>query len=61
MPVAVAKVREDGAAGTAAGVNGTPALFVNGRFLNGAVPFEETQKLVENGLARKRIKLGKVR
>jgi protein-disulfide isomerase len=50
-----AKIREDITAGTAAGVNGTPALFVNGRFLNGAVPFKEIQKLIEDELARKGI------
>jgi protein-disulfide isomerase len=54
-----AKIREDMAAGAAAGVNGTPALFVNGRFLNGAVPFNEIQKLVDDELARKGIQAKK--
>jgi len=49
------KIREDMTAGAAAGVNGTPALFVNGRFLNGAVPFSAIQKLIEDELARKGI------
>jgi protein-disulfide isomerase len=51
-----AQIREDMTVGAAAGVNGTPALFVNGRQLNGAVPFTEIQKLIEDELSRKRIK-----
>jgi protein-disulfide isomerase len=34
------------------GVNGTPAFFVNGRFLNGAVPFEQLDALVKEELAK---------
>jgi protein-disulfide isomerase len=34
------------------GVNGTPAFFVNGRFLNGAVPFEQLDRLVTEELAK---------
>lgn len=49
------RIRTDMTAGTAAGVTGTPALFVNGRFLNGAVPFRSIQKLIEDELARKGI------
>jgi len=54
-----AKVAADLAAGSAAGVNGTPALFVNGRFLSGAVPFEQIAKLVDDELARKGIQPNK--
>jgi predicted DsbA family dithiol-disulfide isomerase len=54
-----AKVAADMAAGSAAGVNGTPALFVNGRFLSGAVPFEQIAKLVDDELARKGIQPNK--
>jgi predicted DsbA family dithiol-disulfide isomerase len=53
------KVAADMAAGSAAGVSGTPALFVNGRFLNGAVPFEQIAKLVDDELARKGIQPNK--
>jgi protein-disulfide isomerase len=49
------KVAEDMNHGIAVGVNGTPAIFVNGRFLSGAVPFEEIAKLVDDELARKGI------
>jgi protein-disulfide isomerase len=35
------------------GVTGTPAFFVNGRFLSGAKPFEEFQTLIDAELARR--------
>lgn len=50
-----AKVATDMADGVKVGVNGTPALFVNGRFLNGAVPFDAIAKIVDDELARKGI------
>jgi protein-disulfide isomerase len=34
------------------GVTGTPAFFVNGRFLSGAKPFEEFAKLIDAELTR---------
>jgi protein-disulfide isomerase len=48
-----AKVAEDLQAGTAAGVSGTPALFINGRFINGAVPLEQITEVVDDELRRK--------
>ena len=39
-------------AGTPVGVSGTPAFFVNGRFLNGAVPFEAIVEVIDDELAR---------
>ena len=44
------RVKEDKADGTAAGVMGTPALFVNGRPLLGSVPYEQITKLVDEEL-----------
>ncbi len=41
----------DLAAGQAAGVNGTPAFFINGVFLNGAMPIEEFKKVIDPELA----------
>jgi protein-disulfide isomerase/autonomous glycyl radical cofactor GrcA len=38
-------------AGQAAGVNGTPAFFINGVFLNGALPIEEFKKVIDPELA----------
>jgi len=34
-------------AGTDAGVNGTPAFFINGRLLSGAQPFSEFKRLID--------------
>jgi protein-disulfide isomerase len=41
----------DVAAGEKAGVNGTPAFFINGRMLDGAQPFEAFQEVIEEELA----------
>jgi protein-disulfide isomerase/autonomous glycyl radical cofactor GrcA len=38
-------------AGQAAGVSGTPAFFINGVFLNGALPIEEFKKVIDPELA----------
>jgi protein-disulfide isomerase len=38
-------------AGEEAGVNGTPAFFINGRVLSGAQPFEEFKKIIDSELA----------
>jgi protein-disulfide isomerase len=34
---------------------GTPAFFVNGRFLSGAKPFEEFAKVIDEELTKKKI------
>jgi len=47
-----AVISADQKAGQAAGVNGTPALFVNGRFINGAVPLEQITTVVDDELRR---------
>ncbi|GIW43378.1 MAG: oxidoreductase [Candidatus Binatia bacterium] len=38
--------------GTAAGVNGTPAFFINGRMLSGAQPFEAFKQVIDEELRR---------
>jgi protein-disulfide isomerase len=38
--------------GTAAGVSGTPAVFINGRVLEGAKPYEEFKTRVDKALAK---------
>jgi protein-disulfide isomerase len=43
-------VAADVVAAERAGVNGTPALFVNGRFINGAASFETLVSVVEDEL-----------
>jgi protein-disulfide isomerase len=45
-----AQVKEDVIAGTAVGVTGTPAIFVNGRPLLGNVPYEEIAEIVDEEL-----------
>jgi protein-disulfide isomerase len=45
----------DMAEGKKLGVTGTPAFFVNGRFLNGAKPFDEFAKLIDAELTRLKI------
>jgi protein-disulfide isomerase len=43
----VLEIAEDLEGGAAAGVTGTPAFFINGEFINGAVPFETFQQIIE--------------
>jgi protein-disulfide isomerase len=38
--------------GAEVGVSGTPATFINGRLLSGAVPFSEFQKIADDELAK---------
>ncbi len=46
-----AEMQREGREGTAAGVNGTPAFFVNGVFLNGAQPAAAFEKVIDEELA----------
>ena len=45
-------VMADVRAGDAAGVSGTPAMFVNGRFVGGAVPFATLAAVIDDELKR---------
>jgi protein-disulfide isomerase len=47
------KILKDLQAGARVGVTGTPALFINGRFLSGARPYEEIAALVKDELQRR--------
>ena len=49
-----AQVEADMQAGEEAGVNGTPAFFVNGRMLSGAQPFEQFKRLIDEELELKK-------
>ena len=40
--------------GNDAGVNGTPAFFINGRLISGAQPFDAFKKIIDEELARGR-------
>jgi protein-disulfide isomerase len=44
-------IQQDVAAGTRAGVTGTPTFFINGRFLSGAVPEEQFEQIIDSELA----------
>ncbi len=45
-------IDKDMADGSAAGVSGTPAFFINGRKLSGAQPFEKFKELIDDELNR---------
>jgi protein-disulfide isomerase len=47
-----AQVDADTKQGTDLGVSGTPASFINGQMLSGAVPFDEFKKIVDAELAK---------
>lgn len=44
-------IEKDIAAGQEAGVNGTPAFFINGRMIDGAQPFEKFKEIIDEELA----------
>lgn len=46
------EVSSDMKAGQAAGVSGTPAMFINGRFISGAVPYEQVAEVIDDELQR---------
>ena len=48
-----AVVEKDIVMGNDAGVNGTPAFFINGRMISGAQPFEAFKKIIDEELSRK--------
>ncbi len=47
------EVKKDMAEGSSFGVTGTPAFFVNGRFVSGAQPFDNFARLIDEELAFK--------
>jgi protein-disulfide isomerase len=48
-----AQIQGDIKAGSAVGVSGTPAMFINGRFISGAVPIEQITSVIDDELKRK--------
>jgi len=46
------QVTRDIREGAIAGVTGTPAMFVNGRLVSGAVPFKTVADLIDDELGR---------
>jgi protein-disulfide isomerase len=51
-PGVMAKVKNDMAEGSKLGVSGTPAFFINGRFLPGAYPYEAFKQIIDEELAK---------
>jgi predicted DsbA family dithiol-disulfide isomerase len=49
------EIEKDTKEGGTYGVTGTPAAFVNGRFLSGAQPFENFKKIIDDELQMKGI------
>ncbi len=47
------RIKDDERAGTLVGVSGTPAMFINGRSLSGAQPYDAIAKVIDEELARK--------
>jgi len=52
-PKQEAEVRKDMADGSAVGVTGTPAFFINGIMLSGALPFSEFKAIIDEELKNK--------
>jgi protein-disulfide isomerase len=48
------QIDKDMAAGEEAGVNGTPAFFINGRMIDGAQPYERFKEIIDEELAAKK-------
>jgi protein-disulfide isomerase len=49
------RVSDDMAEASSLGITGTPAFFINGRYLNGAQPFESFAKIINAELQRLKI------
>ena len=45
-------IKRDVAEGLRVGVTGTPAMFINGRFLSGVHPYEEIAKIIDEELLK---------
>lgn len=46
------RISEDSQQGADLGVTGTPAFFINGRFLSGAQPYPNFKRLIDDALAK---------
>jgi predicted DsbA family dithiol-disulfide isomerase len=52
-------IRKDQADVSAVGTTGTPAFYINGRFLSGARPIDQFKKLVDEELKKAKDRIGK--
>lgn len=53
------RIRKDQADVSAVGTSGTPAFYINGRFLSGARPVEQFKALVDEELKKANDRIGK--
>ena len=53
-----ARVDADAKMGADVGVEGTPAVFINGRIVSGAVPIEQFKEVTEKALSQAREMVG---
>jgi len=53
-PTVEEEIRKDMSDGSSFGVEGTPAFFINGVFLNGAQPYEKFKSIIDRELASKK-------
>jgi len=47
-------VESESKEGSALGVNGTPAIFINGRKIGGAYPYDTFKKIADQELSKKK-------
>lgn len=52
-PAMKQEIQKDIQEGQSHGVNGTPAFFINGRMIEGAVPYADFEKVIEEELSKK--------
>jgi len=58
-PEIEAAIKKDMAQGAAVGANGTPAFFINGKFVSGAQPFDAFKTVIDDQIAKANAELKK--
>jgi len=51
-PEVEAEIKKDMAQGSAAGANGTPTFFINGKLISGALPFDSFKQIIDEQIAK---------
>ncbi len=57
--ICVARVQLDQSQARPVGVTGTPAFFINGRFLSGARPIDQFKKVIDEELSKANARIGR--
>jgi protein-disulfide isomerase len=52
-PAVKKRIEDDSRSAARLGVTGTPAFFINGRFLSGAQPFDSFKRVIDEELKKK--------